>query len=161
MFSIDSRPIQIYGFSLFVSRGILDLPLASWDPPRSACVSARLALQQVQNTRFTSLTPSGILCSRSKILDLRARYHPGYLWLRKSSLVTRTNGSVTAELRTKGIRNRGIHPKYFSKYTLATHKQPCDAGPTGALQRGYYLWLRISSLMTRSEQELQRSCVKL
>src|SRR5690606_34940443 len=116
---------------------------------------------QVGIRRASLASRQGLLCSRSKILDLRHRHHPGYLWLRKSSLVTRTEGSVTAELRTKGIRNRGIHPKYFSKDTLATHKQPCDAGPTGALQRGYYLWLRISSLMTRSEQELQRSCVKL
>ncbi|MFC7526238.1 hypothetical protein ACFQRK_19920 [Parapedobacter sp. GCM10030251] len=40
--------------------------------------------------------------------------------------MTRTNGSVTAELRTKGIRTQVIHPKYFSKDTLATQKQPDD-----------------------------------
>mgnify|MGYP006955274151 CR=1 FL=1 len=57
--------------------GILDLPLASWDPPRSACVSARLALQQVQNTRFTSQTPSGIPLATQKQpsdADRRERY---------------------------------------------------------------------------------------
>ena len=60
-----------------LARGILDLPLASWDPPRSACVSARLALQQVQNTRFTSQTPSGIPLATQKQpsdADRRERY---------------------------------------------------------------------------------------
>ena len=68
--------------------------------------------------------------------------------------MTRTNGSVAAELRTKGIRTRGIHPKYFSKDTLATQKQPCDAGPTGALQLSCVRLLRKSSLVTRTNKSV-------
>jgi len=89
--------------------GILDLPLASWDPLRSACVSARFArgyfgpaarklgsaalrlrlgkacsgvfwtCRSQAGIRCAPLaSQQGLLCSRSKILDLRHRHHPEY-----------------------------------------------------------------------------------